>query len=152
MLGDSRGDSGTRDSQGPSGTADGEHVLAATLCSQTRTLSSTKAEVGVDIAAIRGMLLLSPAPACGPVRLDWGLGVKRARAPSRQRSPSRGQWDGLRSEGAARALFLSRFIRVGIIYRAHAFVLGEWDSSAGGHGCRLRGGARVRVYHGVHRP
>ena len=47
----------------------------------------------VDIAGIRGMLLLSPAPE-GPrgpaalIRLDRGLGVERARAPSRQRRPN----------------------------------------------------------------
>lgn len=69
------------------------------------------------------------------IRLDRGLGVERARAPSRQRRPSPLPTGRLRSEGAARVLFLFRLTPVGTIGPAGSFVLG---------GIRSAGGDQVR--------
>ena len=87
-------------------------VLAATLCSRRRTLSSTDAKGSWLTSRRSGVSCWSvqhrarwPDPRR---RSGWtGLGVERARAPSRQRRPSPLPTGRIRSEGAARALFLS---------------------------------------------
>jgi hypothetical protein len=122
-------------------------ALAATLCNRRRTLSSTDARFVVDIAAIRGTLLLSPAPGslaghAALIRLDRGLGVERARAPSRQRRPSPLPTGRIRFEGAVRALFLSRFIRVGTIHQARTFVPGGDEVRRGPGTIAVRPGER----------
>jgi len=129
----------------------------------------------VDIDGIRGKLLHSPAPGslAGPAGLQpraprglrsssgWtgGWAWKGPGHPVDNGDRARCQRDGLRSEGAARVLFLFRLTRVGTITPAGSFVLSGGTRFAGGtrfvgrgHGSPLPRGTRVRGYHGVHRP